>query len=303
MQDKKYELRKQVKSVRWIIFWVVLAQFAAEIAIEAALSFMSNPPHQYWKIATIELLAIGVPLSIYAKTAINGGRRNIKRELCLNRCTIANVILAIVLGVSGQFVMMLLNVPANYIMTTFFHKNVSDSVVVATTINEVVLGVFAVVLIPAVLEEFWMRGVIFSAYNRCNTNAAVIFTGLVFAILHFRVSEFVGFFLMGITASVLVLKTRSLYTSMIYHGFSNLTALLFGAYIMPYIIDYVWVVFAIMSLIFVLAFVALVKQKKGAKSTQVFNFGSLLITSIFSLPVILSAATVVIKFILLKVAG
>ena len=55
MPEKKYELRKQIRSVRWMIFWVVLAQFAAEIAVEAVVSFMKNPPHEYIQIAIVVL--------------------------------------------------------------------------------------------------------------------------------------------------------------------------------------------------------------------------------------------------------
>ena len=294
--DKKYELRKQVKSVRWIIFWVVLAQFAAEVSIEAAVSFMANPPHRYLQIAIVELLAIGVPIIIYAKTVWNGRRRSVKNEFGLNGCSARHLVLAGALGVSGQFVMMLLNVPANYLVSTFFEGQAVDSIPIATQWYEVLLGLFAVVLVPAVLEEFWMRGIIFRAYSRCNTKAAVIFTGFIFAMLHFRLSELAGFLFMGITASIIMLKSGSLYAAMIYHALSNLTALLFGAYIMPAIIDYIWYVFAAATLIFVLAFVVLLRSKSEIKQNRTFRSAPLILTSIFSLPVILSVIVVSVKF-------
>ena len=294
--DKKYELRKQVKSVRWIIFWVVLAQFAAEVSIEAAVSFMANPPHRYLQIAIVELLAIGVPIIVYAKTVWNGRGRSVKNEFGLNGCSIRHLLLAAVLGVSGQFVMMLLNVPANYLVSTFFEGQTVDSIPVATQWYEVLLGLFAVVLVPAVLEEFWMRGIIFRAYSRCNTKAAVIFTGFIFAMLHFRLSELIGFLFMGITASIIMLKSGSLYAAMIYHALSNLTALLFGAYIMPAIIDYIWFVFAAATLVFVLMFAVLLKSKSEIRQNRTFRSAPLILTSIFSLPVILSVIVVSVKF-------
>ena len=66
--EKKYELRKQIRSVRWIIFWVILAQFTAQMVVEAVVSFMPNPPHEYIRIAVVELFAIGIP-NIGKKTA------------------------------------------------------------------------------------------------------------------------------------------------------------------------------------------------------------------------------------------
>ncbi len=298
MPDKKYELRKQVKSVRWIIFWVVLAQFAAEISIEAAVSFMSNPPHRYLRIAIVELLAIGVPVIIYLRPF-----KETKKELCLEKCAGGYLFLSALLGILGQFAMMILNVPANYIMTTFFDAEVSDAIPIASQWHEVLGGVFSLVLIPAILEEIWMRGIIFRAYSRCSTKAAVIFTTIVFALLHFRANEVLGFLLMGITASIIMIKSGSLYAAIVYHAFSNLTALLFGGFIMPYIIDGIWWFFLGMVVLFLLALFVLLKQKNKIRQSHTFRTGTLLITSIFSLPVILSAVVVCIKFFLLKVAG
>lgn len=303
MSDKKYELRKQIKSVRWMLFWVVLAQFAAEVAVKAAVSFMQNPPHEYIQIAFIELFAIGVPILLYARTAWRGGTKSARDELCLKACKARFVIFALILGISGQFVMMLLNVPANYIMTTFFQKEAAEAVPVAKDLSEILPGIASVVIIPAVLEEFWMRGIIFRAYSRCNTVAAVLFTGLTFALLHLRAAEFAGFFFMGVVASIILIKSRSLYAAMIYHGASNLTALLFGAYIMPAIIDKLFLVFAVFVIVFAAVFTVLVRQKGGMQNNKVFRTGPLVATSIFSMPVLLSAATMVIKYFLLKVTG
>ncbi len=300
MTEKKYELRKQIKSVRWMIFWVVLAQFAAEVLVEAVVSFMSNPPHKYIQIALVELVAIGVPISIYAKTVWRSGNKRVKQELCLNRCGLGYIILAAILGVSGQFVMMLLNVPANFIVNLVSGGASNEIIPVAERWYDLLLGVFALVIIPAVLEEFWMRGIIFRAYNRCNTAAAVFFTALIFALLHLRANEALGFFFMGLVASVILIKSKSLYASMVYHAFSNLTALLFTAHIMPWIIDFIWVAFAVITLIFALAFWMLIKQKGGMKKTKTLKSSAIIITSIFSMPVIFSVVTVVIKYFLLS---
>ncbi len=286
-----------------MIFWVVLAQFASQIAVEAAVSFMSNPPHEYIQIAVIELFAIGVPIMVYAKAVYSGNVKRIKQETCLNRCRLHFVLLAAVLGICGQFVMMILNVPANYVLSLWGKESASGTIAVAGSWYEAALGVFAVVIIPAALEEFWMRGIIFSAYNRCNTRAAVIFTALIFALLHLSAGEFVGFFFMGIISALVLIKSGSLYAAMVYHAFSNLTALLFGAFIMPRIIDYIWVVFAVMVVVFALTLVVLLKQKSRNKSSRVFGSASLMITSIFSMPVLVSVAVVILKYFLLSMAG
>ncbi len=301
MSDKKYELRRQIKSVRWMIFWVVLAQFAAETAIEAAVSFMSTPPHTYIRIAAIELIAIGVPIMVYAKTAWTGKRA--KAELCLNKTKIGFYLLAATLGVFGQFVMMLLNIPGNFIINEVMGGKAAEAVPVAMSWGEVVLGLVCLVIIPAALEEFWMRGIIFRAYNRCNTKAAVLFTAIIFASLHMRLNELAGFLFMGIVASLILIKSNSLYAAMVYHAFSNLTALLFSVYIAPGIFNYIYLVLGLAVLAFAAAFMLLIGQKNAMPTQAEFKTGGLVVNSVFSLPVILSIAVVVLKSFWLNIAG
>ena len=303
MTEKRYELRKQMKSVRWMIFWVVLAQFAAEVFVEAVVSFMPNPPHKYVQIALVEIFAIGVPISIYAKTAWNGNGKKIKQEFCLNKCSARHIVMAALLGISGQFVMMLLNIPANIISGLLFPERAVDVIPIAEHWYDILLGVFLVVILPAVLEEFWMRGIIFCAYSRLHTTAAVLFTAIMFALLHLRLNEVVGFFFMGVLASVILIKSGSIYAAMTYHAFSNLTALLFGAFIAPRIMSYIWVAFLVIALIFVLLLTILLKNKNKMQINKSFKASTIVITSIFSLPVILSVLTVIVKHFLLKVAG
>ncbi|MBQ9756921.1 MAG: CPBP family intramembrane metalloprotease [Clostridia bacterium] len=303
MTNKRYELRKQIKSVRWMIFWVVLAQLAAEMAVEALLSFMKNPPHQYVQIALVEVLAIGVPIIVYARSVWTSSGKDAKQEFWLNRCGVYFIVLAALLGICGQFVMILLNMPANIFTKTVLEQTGGDAVVAAQNGAEVFLGIIGVVIIPAVLEEFWMRGIIFSAYNKSNTFAAIFFTSIIFALLHLRINEALGFLLMGIVASFVLIKSRSIYAAMIYHAFSNLTALMLTKFILPILGDYIWFVFIAASVGFVLLFALLMLQKNKVSINKNFGTRGLVFGSIFSLPVILSAAVVVLKYFLINFIG
>jgi len=292
MTEKKTEFRRQIKSVRWMIFWVVLAQFAAEVAVEAAFSFMKDPPHEYIRIAIVEVLAIGVPLMLYARWAWNSYGKNAKKEFGMNRCKPYLLLVAAVLGVCGQFVMILLNLPMNMLFEQTAQPIVDDTM----STGQLVLGIFAVVLIPAVLEEFWMRGVIFCAYNKSNTVAAIFFTSIIFAMLHMNINDVVGFLFMGIVASVIMIKCNSLYAAMVYHGFSNLTVFLLNGLIMPYMADKIWVIFGLAVAVFFALFAFLLVQKSKVRINKVFKTGGLVINSLFSLPIILSAVVAVIKY-------
>lgn len=304
MTEKKYELRKQIKSVRWMIFWVVLAQFAAEIVVGAIFSFMENPPHEYIRIAIVELLTIGVPIMVYARSAWSSGIDKAKQEFWLNPCMPYCLLLAALIGIFGQFVMILLNMPANRLIQDVFKQTYEDAIPMALSGNDVFLGIIAVVIIPAVLEEFWMRGIIFSAYNKGNTFAAIFLTSLMFALLHLRINEAFGFLFMGIVASVVLIKCNSLYAAMVYHGFSNLTALLLGGFVLPYVAgNYIWTIFILAVIGFLVVFAMLLMQKNKMVLHRNFRTGTLVLSSVFSMPIILSIVVVIMKYFLINVIG
>lgn len=303
MNENKHELRKQIKSVRWMVFWVVLAQFAAEIVVDAVFSFLEEPPHEYIRVAIVEILAIGVPITVYARSAWSSGVAKAKQEFWLKPCKPYCLLLAALIGVFGQFVMILLNIPGNLLVQDVMKQSYEEAIPIALSGSEVLLGVVALVIIPAVLEEFWMRGIIFSAYNKSNTFAAIFLTSVLFALLHLKINEALGFLFMGIVASVVLIKCNSIYAAMVYHGFSNLTALLLGGFILPYIGDYIWTVFALAGICFVVFFALLLMQNNRIMLHRNFATGTLVLGSVFSLPIILSIMVVVIKYFLIKAIG
>ncbi len=299
MSKNRYELRKQMKSVRWVIFWVVLAQLAAELAVQAVVSFMTNPPHEYLQIAIVEAAAIGIPLAVYGRSVWSGyGRKNVRAEMKLRGCKPHLLFLAAILGITGQFVMMLLNIPANIFLREILGNEVTDAVPVALNWRDMLLGIPAVVILPAFLEEFWLRGVVFRAYNRCSTAAAVTFTTLVFALMHMRMNELAGFLMMGFVASYVLLRCGSLYAAMLYHAFSNLTALVFG-FMLAGVINYIWIIFGAAAVCFAAALLAMAALTKPPKKNRTFKAGRLVMNSILSLPVILSIAVAVLRHFLL----
>lgn len=300
MSKNRYELRKQMKSVRWVIFWVVLAQLAAEIAVQAVVSFLTNPPHEYIQIALVELIAVGIPIAVYGKSVWSGyGRKNVRSELKLNPCSPYLLLLAAILGITGQFVMMLLNIPANlYIQEVLGHET-QDAVPVALTTRDILLGIPAVVVLPAVLEEFWMRGIVFRAYRKCNTAVAAVFTTMVFALLHMRLNELAGFLFMGSMTAFLLMRCNSLYAAMLYHAFSNLTALMFG-FMLAGVIKYIWIIFGAAIFLFILCTVITVLVTKSPQRNRTFKTAKLMMNSIFNMPVLLSVAVVFLKRFLLR---
>jgi len=214
-------------------------------------------------------------------------------------CRFSLMAAAIGIGITGQFVMMLLNIPANMFVLNVLKKEAMDAVPVAVEAKDLIIGVVAVVIIPAVLEEFWLRGLVFRAYNQCNTSVAIIFTTLVFALMHMRFNELLGFLFMGFISVFILLRTRSLYAAIIYHAFSNLTALLFG-FVLPYILAQLWIIFAAALIGFVLFMLLLIAASETVKKNVLFRGTEIFIKSVFSLPILLSVCVVILRHFIVE---
>ena len=295
--DRNYEYKKEVKSVRWLLFGVILSLFAAEVLFEAVVSFMSVPPHKYLRMAVVEIAPFLLPMLLLKSSSLK--KYNNIKSLRLNNISKGQLALVILLGMGGQFVMMLLNLPLQYIFKVFFHIGEASPELGAVSFWTVIGGVVSVCILPAFLEEFWMRGLVFEVYNRVSTKNAVLFTTFIFAVFHGRPEEIIGYIFMGLMTIFVMLRCNSLYAAILYHFVSNLTALIFSILIMD-LVNYLWLIIFLMVMMFFAVLIVFYKKYsavgtvRGKKGVKIFK------SSIISLPVILSICIVVLKYILLN---
>lgn len=85
--------------------------------------------------------------------------------------------------------------------------------------------ILAYVLIPAVSEELFFRGIILSEYRPYGSVNAVIISALCFAFVHFSFENFPLYLFAGIILGMVAVVTRSLLASLILHIMSNFISL------------------------------------------------------------------------------
>ncbi|MBE6692126.1 MAG: CPBP family intramembrane metalloprotease [Ruminococcaceae bacterium] len=79
----------------------------------------------------------------------------------------------------------------------------------------------SLVIIPAVCEELFFRGIIFSEYRRFGTANAVIISAVCFAMLHFSLTNFFVYLFSGLVFGFVTAMTRSILPSVALHLLSN----------------------------------------------------------------------------------
>ena len=103
--------------------------------------------------------------------------------------------------------------------------NVVNSGIVIDSPFSLVMFLILYGLLPALFEEFMFRGLILSALGK-NIVAAVI-SGLIFALYHCNIAQFVYQFLYGFSLALLALKSGSVLPSVISHFINNAAVLSF----------------------------------------------------------------------------
>lgn len=81
--------------------------------------------------------------------------------------------------------------------------------------------IVSLIIIPAVCEELFFRGIVLSEYLRYGTANAIIISAVCFAVLHFSVKNFFVYLFAGLLLGFVTAVTRSVIPSIALHLLSN----------------------------------------------------------------------------------
>lgn len=124
-------------------------------------------------------------------------------------------------------VMVLSAVGINYISAIFqslmgieFTSSVSD--ISLNGMKETVLGVFGIAVVPAIVEETAIRGIVMQPLRKYGDKFAIIASSLLFACMHGNMVQIPYTVVGGLLLGYLVVATGSLWPSIILHFINNL---------------------------------------------------------------------------------
>ena len=168
------------------------------------------------------LLVISMFYIIYTKC-------NIKNTLSLRKPKVLSIIASIILWLGTFILINLIFIPLQRLMP--------ESAQNLEVINNLMEGhsilslIIVVALVPAIVEELFFRGFVFSAAKeKFNKIPAIIFVSLVFGLYHM---SFIKMFTVGILGAALAISvyySKSIATSMIMHFLNNAVAVVISVY-------------------------------------------------------------------------
>lgn len=190
----------------------------------------------FFALPTQLLFFLLIPFAIYTVY----GKRTVKQTLSFSSCgkfkpyylfavPIGIAVYAVTIGVSSAWMGFLRF--TGYVSTSFTPDKPAEF-----SAGLFVAEILLTALLPAVCEEFAMRGGVLSTVKHSlGTVGCIVFCGIAFGLFHQNVRQVFYTSLFGAFAAYITLNTKSLYPAMIMHFTNNFCSILFD-----YAYDYNW---------------------------------------------------------------
>lgn len=233
MKRKEYEL----EDVGFAFIFMVLGYLVLSLVFSQVLSIIANSNNQdfgaiassnvvIWLNAFLTELVYLLVFIIYSKfkkidlkSASNLDKQfTVKKSVSLSFTTI--LLALVVFFASLNFI---------NLISDLLSRGLSEprGTLPISNFFEFVMTTITFAVLPAVCEELLFRGLIFNGLkNKFNVSLSVIFSALIFALIHFSIFQTVYQFLIGIVLALLVHFTGSIIFSMLFHFVNNFTIVL-----------------------------------------------------------------------------
>ena len=160
-------------------------------------------------LAEFFLLCIGIVFLLCQKVKI-------KDYIRLRKVDFISIIFSILYGICLIPIVAVINA-----LSMLFVENVASSSISAMVDRGFLVSLFAIAIVPAIVEEFLFRGIVYRGYRQARPIRGILYSAFLFGALHMNFNQFCYAFFMGIAMGVLAEVTDSLVPSMVVHCLFN----------------------------------------------------------------------------------
>lgn len=251
-------LKEKFKSSAVTAPLLVIFVLAAMQLSKFALNNLDSETNIFVAVGVIQLIALGIPCIVYY--LLKGRKLAEPIYVVSNRGPqVLFVFFAALVFISGTL-----------LIKFFYFANGATSAAIVNFYGDISgttedVGhleiILAFIVIPAVCEELFFRGIILSEYRRFGAANAIIISALCFSMLHFSLESFFIYLFTGLLFGFVTAMTRSIFPSIALHLLSNtLSIYASDAFLRvtvvkngSYFVGFVLIVFTALSLILLLS--------------------------------------------------
>lgn len=179
------------------------------------------------------IIALPVSILLISHKVKNPGE-SIMEFMRIKKIRIGTIFLVIVFSVLIRFPIQLINA----ISMLFVENEIQNSIAPMVTGQSLILSLLLIGVMPGVFEEFVYRGYFFGTYKIQGFWRGVIFSSLIFGMMHLNFNQFAYAMFMGVVMCLLAEATGSIIAGMIVHFCINGSSVLL-IWALPKIIDFI----------------------------------------------------------------
>ncbi|MDO5519587.1 MAG: type II CAAX endopeptidase family protein [bacterium] len=182
----------------------------------------------YIESILIAQFGYALPAIVYAFSR----KRPVRNHIRLKKINLLTILLLIIFA----FAIMPLMTFINSLSLLIGHNTINSTITGMLDQTSFVWCLLAVGVLPAVMEEFVYRGVIYNEQREGNVIKAILCSGLFFGLLHMNINQFSYAFVLGAIFAVLTEATGTILSSMIVHATINSFSVTLSK-IQPYLME------------------------------------------------------------------
>ena len=214
--------RSDVFNVNLIYFIMAILFVAIRILSNAGVFNFMGESANYVVNGVIQvgimLLFPLILLSVMRKRSVGG-----TLEDCgFKGISFKEVLISIAIGIVVFILNIILSTIISYIFSLLGYSPDSSALIYTEpTIENLVLSLLMTAVLPAFCEEFAHRGMLLSGYKVLGFKKAVLYSSLLFGLIHLNVGQFFFASLVGVVLACTTLFSRSIIPAMIIHFLNN----------------------------------------------------------------------------------
>lgn len=276
MKKEFYDASDAGKTFLWCILAPQVLGFIAQIILVSIASFLGSTAEElllntavYVSYAMLAQLAFGLVFLYVSK------QTNIKKALKLNfNLGVTNIFFCVLIAGIGVFGLSPLANVGTEVLRLIGYAVDESFIFNIDSIGFLIISIILLAGVPAIIEEFVFRGVILQGLRKYGKWVAILGSSALFALVHLSAEQFIFPFLFGIIMAFVVIKTGSIFASMIIHFLANTATILLNYFNVIIEFDTDFIIFVFIAVGIALASFAVVwlmtkKMKNVEKSKDI----------------------------------
>lgn len=218
----------QNKSANWLFLAVVVIYIGVSLgfgALASAVPALSSLPVYFSLLLSQSLIFI--PCFVYCKWK----KIKIREFIPYRKINFSTIVLVVICTYLMYPLIIVLNA-----ISMLFSTSGTANVMELMQGQNIVLSTLFMALMPACVEEFMFRGVLFHTYRRSRMLPAILMSAFLFGCMHMNLNQFVYAFALGVYLAFLVEATGSIFSSMLAHFTLNFTSVVIS-FLLPYLYE------------------------------------------------------------------